>query len=295
MTIRELLLEGSQLIATGGESETAWLDACVLFSDLTGLNRGWLLANLRDDLTSLPLIARNTIDSFFFQRCQRRATGYPIAYLIGKKEFYGRDFKVNESVLIPRPETEILIEWVLETYPTPPDDLRILDCCTGSGCIAITLALEMKVTIEATDLSEAALILAKENSAILQSTDRVKFYQADLLEGLPFPPHSFDAICANPPYVPSQESSVALERGWNEPLIALDGGNDGLDIIRRLSPQAQNMLKPGGWLFMEYGDNQTPALLGILARAGFDQLSVRNDLAGLNRIVRASSTGYYVR
>jgi len=294
VTIRELLLEGSRVIAADGKSESAWLDACVLFADLSGFEHGQLLAAMRDDLSLLSFDAQTAIAEHFIIHCRRRATGYPIAYLRGKREFFGRDFQVTESVLIPRPETEILIEWILETVQRPPNNFRILDCCTGSGCIAVTLAAELQILIEATDLSQSALAIAHSNAIDHKVEPLVRFHQADLLEGLLFPAQSFDLICANPPYVPSQESRDALELGWNEPLMALDGGEDGLDLIRRLLPQAWALLKPGGALFMEYGDGQTAALLELMSMNKFVQTDVRSDLAGLDRIVRAFRPGYYV-
>jgi release factor glutamine methyltransferase len=194
-----------------------------------------------------------------------------------------------------------LVEWVLETVaaigiPVPPHEptLALLDCCTGSGCIPVTLGLELAncgrpANIDACDLSDAALATAQENAARLFPGNAIAWHQGDLLAAVPADRGCFDIITANPPYVPRDETLRTVDLGWREPLMALDGGDDGLDLIRRLVPQAAGRLNPGGWLFMEFGDGQQQDIVDILDKYDYRSTEIRCDLAGLPRMVRARS------
>lgn len=283
-TVRGLLAEGAALIDGGGNGDSAWLDACLILAHLAGWDRPRLLASLNQPSAALPAAAAADGAAAFKALCAKRGAGYPVAYIRGRKEFFGRDFLVDESVLVPRPETEILVEWLIEDFRNGGPAGALVDCCTGSGCIAVTLGLELGRPVLATDLSGAALATASRNAERLGAA--VEFVRADLLAGVAAPPQGLAAVAANPPYVPSAESRAAAA-AWREPVMALDGGPDGLDLIRRLAGQAASLLPEGRCLYLEYGDGQTAALRRILESAGFGEVAVRPDLAGLDRIVRA--------
>ncbi len=209
----------------------------------------------------------------------RRAAGEPTQHLLGVREFFGRDFQVNPAVLIPRPETELLVEAVLEKGG---ENARVLDVGTGSGCIAATLACERPLwKIYATDLSEQALQVAESNAQRLGA--RVEFRLGDLTE--PFYGGSFDVVVSNPPYVALRDRpSLSRELSW-EPELALFGGEDGLDVYRGLVPAAARVLRPGGLLAMELGYDSLPGVLELLEE--WDDVETRPDLAGIIRVALA--------
>lgn len=209
---------------------------------------------------------------------RRRGAGEPIAYLVGVREFYGREFKVSPAVLIPRPETELLVETAIEKVGrggTP----RILDLGAGSGCVAITLALELGCEVTAVDVSAEALAVAWDNAARLGA--HVNFIESDwfaAVEG------EFDIIVGNPPYV--AEGDPHLDEGdlRFEPPRALACGADGLSAIRRILADAKQHLVPGGWLLLEHGYDQSEAMRQLLVQAGFQSIEQYRDLAGIVRI-----------
>jgi release factor glutamine methyltransferase len=216
----------------------------------------------------------------------RRAIGVPVQYITGHQEFWGMDLIVSPAVLIPRPETEHIVETVLalakstvERRASPP---VIVDVGTGSGAIALALAKELPAAeIHATDISPEALEVARANAARHELTSRIKFHQADLLEG--FPPASFNFVVSNPPYVgESEEDSVQLEVRKFEPRTAVFAGPTGLEIIERLIPQAKLTLKPGGWLVFEISGTITEAVRHNLA--GWAEVRLTNDLQGIARV-----------
>lgn len=215
----------------------------------------------------------------------RRAAGEPVAYLVGRREFYGRAFTVTPDVLIPRPETELLVDLV-KSKVGAGDTARILDLGTGSGCIAITLALELPAArVTAVDLSPAALAVARANAARLNA--RIAFVTSDWFAALP--PACFDFIVANPPYVAAGDPHLAEGDLRFEPPEALTDGADGLAAIRRIVAQAPRRLADGGWLVFEHGHDQGEAARALLAAGGFVQIGQHRDLAG---IVRASVARY---
>jgi release factor glutamine methyltransferase len=210
---------------------------------------------------------------------ERRASGEPTQYLTGVREFFGRDFEVNPSVLIPRPETEFLIEAVLCEVPGAA---TILDLCTGSGCIATTLACERSAyQLFASDISAAALDTARRNAS--RNGARVSFAQRDLLEDVE--EHSFDVIVSNPPYVAERDRPTLSREVGHEPALALFAGDDGLEIYRRLIPAAERVLRPGGLLVLELGYDSLPGVKQLLA--GWDAVEFRPDLAGITRVALA--------
>jgi release factor glutamine methyltransferase len=236
----------------------------------------------------------------------RRASREPVAYITGEREFYGRVFHVTHDVLIPRPETEGIIDAALEClrtkhastkHPAParstPHEARssehaaqVLDLGTGGGCLAITLALEVPAArVAATDISAAALAVARANAARLGAQDRVTFIQGSWLAGQSGP---FDVIVSNPPYVAeSARTTLAPEVADYEPHEALFGGADGLGAYRALAPMAARVLRPGGVLICEIGGDQADAVSGIMTAAGLRVDDVRPDLQGIARVVIA--------
>jgi release factor glutamine methyltransferase len=206
-----------------------------------------------------------------------RIKGKPTQYVTGRQEFYGRDFRVTPDVLIPRPETELLVETVLRLRPHP--DL-IVDIGTGSGAIAVTLALGSSASVIATDLSLASLRVAQANALRLGAG--ISFVQADLLQ--PFADNSLDVVVSNPPYVPLADAHALQQevRDW-EPHLALFGGPGGMEIYQRLIPEAHRVLKPGGLLALELGFGQSETVAALAA--GWKNLATLPDLAGIPRVL----------
>jgi len=213
----------------------------------------------------------------------RRAASEPTSYLTGVREFYGRPFAVDPRVLVPRPETELLVEAVLQA--TPPDaDLRFLDLCTGTGCVGITLVLERpRARVLATELEPGAAEVARANAAALGAADRFEVRTGDLFAPVADEP-PFDAVVANPPYVPRGEIPTLSPEVRREPGIALDGGPDGLDVVRRIVAAAPRWLVPGGLLALEIGDGQGPSVHGLLETAGYGSVRIERDLARHDRL-----------
>jgi release factor glutamine methyltransferase len=225
---------------------------------------------------------------------QRRISGEPLQYILGQQEFWSINFKVDPRVLIPRPETELLVEqslWILseKIFEQNPS---LLEIGTGSGAVAIALAKEVThVFLVATDISREALVLAKENAKSAGVGDRIRFVIGDLLG--PFQPsketRAFDLILSNPPYIVRSEiGSLAKEVRNYEPVIALDGGKDGLEFYRRLVSQAPSCLREGGWLLLEVGQGQAERVAEQIQKSGtFLEPQILLDLAGIERVVEA--------
>jgi release factor glutamine methyltransferase len=222
----------------------------------------------------------------------KRASGIPAQYITGHQEFWGLDFIVSPAVLIPRPETEHIIETVLALVGRTLLSAKIVDIATGSGCIAIALATELPdAEIHATDISKAALEVARTNAARLGQS-RIQFHESDLfskLETRNFETGSFDFVVSNPPYVgESEEEQVQLEVRKHEPHNAVFAGPTGLEIIERLIPQAHDALKPSGWLVMEISGAIVEGVKILLS--GWKEIQITNDLQGIPRVVSAKAT-----
>ncbi|MGH9514769.1 MAG: peptide chain release factor N(5)-glutamine methyltransferase [Terriglobales bacterium] len=222
----------------------------------------------------------------------QRARGIPTQYITGHQEFWGMDFIVSPAVLIPRPETEHVIETVLARVSgvtgVPP--VRIVDVGTGSGCIALALAKELPdAEIHATDISSPALEIAHANAVRHQVDSRIEFHEADLLAGVE--KNSFDFVVSNPPYVgDSEEDTVQLEVRKFEPRNAVFAGPTGFEVIKRLIPQARNALKPSGWLVMEISGTIASRVREMLA--GWKDVQITNDLQGIERVAAAQKPNY---
>ena len=217
----------------------------------------------------------------------RRASREPLAYIVGQREFWGLRFDVAPGVLIPRPETELIVETALELMPAERH-VAVADVCTGSGCIAVTLAHERPLArVVASDISQAAVDIARRNAVGHRVADRVTFAHADLLDGIDGP---FDLIVANPPYIREYERTLLQrEVREHEPHVALFGGPQGLDLIERLVGQAAARLEPGGHLIFEFGFGQDVEVEDFIAGARHLRLiELRRDLQGIARLAVAS-------
>lgn len=238
----------------------------------TNAGRAWLLAHDTDALA--PEALRH-----YLALCERRAAGEPLAYIVGRKEFFGLDLQVDARVLVPRPETETLVEWALEVLAAHPGPARpvVVDLGTGSGAIALSIKKSWPdAGVLAIDASAAALEVARLNA--LRLGLKVEFEQGSWLAGVQ---GRHDLIVSNPPYVAQADPHLAALS--HEPLNALASGPDGLDDIRNIIAQAPVRLRSGGWLLLEHGYDQAPAVRVLLEAAGFQDISSRRDLAGIER------------
>lgn len=281
-SVGEALRAGTQQLRAGG-SRSPRLDAELLLAAALGVDRSALFRAPERVLTADE-------EERFAGYLRRREAHEPVAYIRGRRAFRTLDLEVTRDVLIPRPETETLVEVALEALAAgaAPEPL-VLDVGTGSGCIALALAAENAfVRVVATDVDPAALEVAGRNAARHGLESRVEFLAGDLFAGLP-DGSRFDLIVANPPYVPAEEYA-ALEPNVREyePRLALWGGDDGLDVYRRLVPGAATRLRAGGVLAVEVGAGEAAAVGGLFADAGFGAVAQRADLGGTPRVVWAA-------
>jgi release factor glutamine methyltransferase len=282
--VAELLTEMSDRLR--GVTDTPELDAQVLLAHLMGKARTWLAAHPRTRLSDSQAAAVE-------EAVSKLIAGTPLPYLLGHWEFFGLDFNVTPDVLIPRPETELLVEqallWLQSRPVTAHSALRAADVGTGSGCIAVSLAKHVPdARVLATDLSLPALKVARQNALRHGVSSRVDFVQCDLLPPHPFPlptESHFDVICANLPYIPTATLEHLPVYG-REPTLALNGGRDGLDVIRHLLKIAPEWLAPNGLILLEIEAGQGMAAVS-LAYDAFDHatINLRRDLAGRERLV----------
>jgi len=256
------------------------MNAEVLLMFVLGVHRAYLYAHPERELTPEE-------EARYDEALAQRATGMPSQYIIGHQEFWGLDFVVSPAVLIPRPETEHLVETVLELACDLPRP-KIVDVGTGSGCIALALAHELKhAEVYAVDVSSAALEIASANAARLQLDGRVRFVQSDVLKALAVH-HDFDFIASNPPYVGFGEADKVQKSVRDfEPRMAVFAGERGLDVIAPLVQQAHKALKPGGWLAVEIGYSMRDAVLNLLHPTMWEDVRVVPDLQGIPRVVAA--------
>lgn len=303
MTIFEAKKNVAQKIR--GRSQSPELDADVLLQALLQKDKTFVLMN-RD----LALTAEQ--EARLAGWTEARAKGLPVAYITGHKEFYGLDFYVNQSVLIPKPDTEILVARAVEilaerVYLNPNSILTVCDMCTGSGCVALSalraLIDDERVPLERipkfilADISAAALDVAQKNARALLNDDefgRVRFIQSNLFDAIPL---SFDAILSNPPYIPHGQARELLSDGRGEPLLALDGDinevgdssgtDDGLAVFRRLALEAQRHLNRGGNFLCETGEYNADSAAAFLCANGYVDVNIELDLEGQKRVVCA--------
>jgi release factor glutamine methyltransferase len=267
--------------------ETASLDAQVLLAHILDKPRAWVLAHPEVELTTEQ-------QGRLEDAVAHLQAGEPLPYVIGHWEFYGLDFRVTPDVLIPRPETEMLVEQALDWLQRHPDARTAIDVGTGSGCIAVSLAVHIPdLHLWATDISSAALQIARLNSEKHKATNRIEFMQADLLNPVRVESSTFDLqpaahhlIIANLPYIPTG-TLLSLAVYGKEPSLALDGGVDGLDLLRRLLSQAPAHLSPNGLLLLEIEHRQGPLVLAMAQKAFPEaKVGILKDLNGNDRIIR---------
>lgn len=278
-TVAETLDRGRARLAGAGVASAA-LDALVLLEHATGLGRAALLARSREPL-------REEHGATYDRLVRERERRIPLAYVTGEREFWSLPLRVDRRVLVPRPETETLVEGALQVLRP---GARFADVGTGSGAVAVALARELGPgRYHATDRSAGALCVARANAEAHGVADSIEFLEGDLLAPLAGRSLCLDGIVSNLPYVPTAEvEGLEPEVRDHEPRGALDGGADGLELIRRLVDAAPALLRAGGWLLLEVGAGQAGAVQRLLARpAAFDQLTTRRDLAGLERVVVA--------
>lgn len=253
--------------------EDAKSDAAWLMEEATGLSGANWFLHRETEMTAEQR-------KVFSDLIEKRATGIPVQQIIGCTWFYGRRFFVNADVLVPRQDTEILVEEALQHLS---EGMTVLDLCTGSGCILLTLAAEKRITGTGSDISEKALAVAEENARLLKLS--CSWIRSDLFENIS---GSFHMIVSNPPYIRQSEiRSLPREVRDHEPHLALDGGADGLDFYRKIAAQAQSFLKPGGFLILEIGYDQGRTVPALLRECGWEEIRVVRDLANLDRVVAA--------
>jgi release factor glutamine methyltransferase len=265
-----------RLVRAGVSSDEAALDAEVLARHVLNCDRATLLTRARDPLPS-------AFGRLYDELVQRRAAREPIAYIVGHREFWGLEFEVTPDVLIPRPETELIIEEALSVFPHRQLVHHIIDVGTGSGCLAVILAIEFaSAGVVATDTSDSALEIAQRNAGRHNVSDRIAFVRGDLVRGAG---KRAQLIVSNPPYVPEADAATLQpEVARYEPSSALYAGPDGLDVIRRLLEEAPRHLAPEGRLIVEFGFGQEPGVREAARQSGWTTERVRRDLQGIPRV-----------
>ena len=321
MTIREILSIGTKQLSLPCPDaliDTPSLDAALLLAEVLKTSREMLIVHGNENITEDD-------SEKFFKLLERRRAGECVAYILGKKEFRGLLFSVNPDVLVPRPDTEILVEAALEhidlrkhidlresiesqndanASPSRHRRLSLLDLCTGSGALAISLLNErLFLDVTATDISEKALTVAKANTESLlenkkfsrSETKNIRFIQSNLFENINTKNYQadnnfhgkFDIIVSNPPYVPSGELATLAPEVRHEPALALDGGEDGLYFIKKIISDAAEYLCPGGSLLLEAGSEQMKAIKTLLENHQYCEIKIYKDLAGRDRVISA--------
>ena len=273
MNPRELLRNASESFRGAGVPDPEY-DSALLLSHITGRPPLQLRIDTETELEDEVL-------ERFQLLCQRRLRREPLQYILGESFFCGFAFHVDSRVLIPRPETELLCEWALESLSCI-EHPRVLDLCCGSGCIGISLKLMMpSAHVWCSDISGDALKIAGENAIRLRAD--IDFVQSDLFSE--FPGELFDMIVSNPPYIPSSDCFLLQPEVKMEPHDALDGGTDGLSFYRRICREAPLYLKHGGILRMELGDGESDSVASLMRTSGFSSIEIRNDYQSLPRMI----------
>jgi len=287
MTIQQLLTEAADRIAASPvlalvyAHETPFLDAVLLFGKVVGWSKARVMSGFHEEAPASAIEPfRAAVDD--------RSSGVPVAYILGRKDFYDLTFAVDKRVLSPRPETETLVEASLEILRVNPGFKTVHDACTGSGCIAITLAHQLPMlSISASDISDGSAAVFNKNSMdILGKT--LPFYQSDLLENVP---GTFDMIVSNPPYLSDADAERLRTSGWKEPYIAFAGGPEGTELPERLIRASIDRLTPGGYGLFEAADAQMDYLSTVMHEAGFSSVELRKDLAGKSRCLIGIKAG----
>lgn len=279
MKIKDILLNGIKILKENN-IEDANMKSKIILADLLGKNKEYLISHDEEEI-------EDGLNRIFLEKIERLKNHEPLQYIINKQEFMGFEFYVDENVLIPQPDTENLVEEVIlisdKSRKSVRKELRILDLCTGSGAIAISLSKLIKnALIYASDISKDALKIAEENSS--RNSANVLFFESDLFDGISNL-YKFDIIVSNPPYIEKSVIETLSEEVKKEPIIALDGGEDGLEFYRKISSTAKEYLKENGYIAFEIGYNQKLAVMQILKENGYKNIYSRKDLGGNDRIV----------
>ncbi|MBP3596828.1 MAG: peptide chain release factor N(5)-glutamine methyltransferase [Clostridia bacterium] len=272
MKIKEILLKSNNILKENN-IEDFNIKTRLLLSYLLNKNKEYLIIHDEEEI-------QKEIEEKFFYYLEKLKNNYPIQYVIKKQEFMGFEFFVNENVLIPQPDTEILVEEILMLIN---DGNKILDLCTGSGAIGISIAkLKENVQIYLSDISEKALEVAKKNSEKLDV--KTNIIKSNLFENIN---EKFDIIVSNPPYIETEVIKTLHKEVQKEPILALDGGNDGLDFYRQIAKDAKNYLIENGIIALEIGYNQKLAVIKILEKEGYQNIYSKEDYGNNDRIVVA--------
>ena len=282
MTLKEAYEYGRERLNAAGIEECS-VDAWYLLEFVTGLDRTAYFLKPDEKITDEQ-------GSLYKAYLEQRAQHIPLQHITGVQEFMGLEFAVNEHVLVPRQDTETLVECVL-SYVQP--QMKVLDMCTGSGCILLSLLLELPQALgTGVDVSEGALCVAKENRKRLGLEQRAELIQSDLFSADYFRKNSgndhmeYDMLISNPPYIRTEDIEGLMEEvRFHDPVLALDGKENGLYFYEKITEQAGTYLKPGGWLMYEIGCDQGMDVSEIMKKNGFEQIEIKKDLAGLDRVV----------
>ncbi|MCK5154609.1 MAG: peptide chain release factor N(5)-glutamine methyltransferase [Spirochaetales bacterium] len=280
-TIREVLTEGTSLLKESPESaDTPFLDAMVLLSYVLNISKEKLLASYPDK------ISQSDEDSFF-NILKKRMLNQPVSYLTKQKEFYGLKFYVDENVLVPRPDSETLIETAIAILKETSREKTILDLCTGSGALAITLKHTLpEINIKCSDLSTEALEVCKKNCRIILG-EELETIESDLFDNIN---GKFDMVITNPPYLTDEETDLMMSNDWPEPGMALRGGKDGLDFIRKIITGAPDYLEKNAYLLIESSIDQTESIKLLMESGKFHKTMIIKDLSGRNRVTLGQRT-----
>jgi len=274
-TVQQWLQTARQQLAQFVPADEANIEAQVLLMHVLNVNRAWLIAHAKDPLAATPIAMVEPL-------LQRRLQGEPVAHILGTREFFGLPLKVTPNTLIPRPDTETLVEAALQKITGA---MRVLDLGTGTGAIALAIARHApRCEVIAVDASTAALAVAQENAQALH-LNNVQCVQSNWFAALPA--HRFNLIVSNPPYIETDDPHLQQGDLRFEPISALASGADGLQDIRQIIAEAPDYLNAGGWLLLEHGYNQADAVQQLYHAAGFEQVQTLQDLGGNPRVTLA--------
>ena len=275
MKIEDLLRIGLEELKNIDEAD---LKLKMILSDLLKEDKSYLVIHKDREISG-------NIEAEFLKSVERLKQGEPVQYIIGKTEFYGLEFNVNSNVLIPQPDTEILVEEVIDiynkNYSNYNENITILDLCTGSGAIAVSLKKNLEnIEVFASDISTKALEIAKKNAN--KNNTEITFIESDLFENINT---KFDIIVSNPPYIERDVLKTLSEEVKHEPVLALDGGEDGLEFYRKIAKDAKSYLKENGILAIEIGFDQKDSVIKLLEQEGYKDIYSKKDYSGNDRIV----------
>ena len=283
MEIKDLIRMGVKKL-DGKKYSNPPLECVLLLAYLLDVDKTYIYIHNDEEVSS-------SVENKYFSLIDERRKGYPIQYILKEKEFMGISFYIEEGVLIPRPDTEILVQYVLDYIDEKykERDIKIVELGTGSGCISLSIAYYKKnVFVYSVDIDKKANAVAEENSKRLKLSDRVKILEGDLFQGIKNMglKNSVDIIVSNPPYIPEDEIfGLQDEIKKYEPLWALDGGEDGLDYYRRIIPQSKEYLKNRGILVFEMGFDQGRKIKELMEKGNFRNINILKDLQGLDRVI----------